>query len=54
MDGKVHIDLNHIVGLMEVISTDKTGDNLHLTMTPRIVLLFMRLLLKRPNASCAK
>lgn len=54
MDGKVHIDTNHTAGLMEVISTDKTGDKFYLTMTPRITLLFIRLCLKRPNASCAK
>lgn len=54
MDGKVHTDITYSAGFLDIISIDKTRENFHLTITPRVTLLFTVLLLKRPSVSCAK
>ena len=54
MDGKVHTDITYTAGFLDIISTDKTRENFHLTITPRVTLLFTVLLLNRPSVSCAK
>ena len=35
-DGNVYTDITHTAGFLDIINTDKTREDFHLTVTPRV------------------
>lgn len=53
-DGKVQADITYPAGLGDFISLNKTRENFHLSMTPRVTLLFVVVHLRKLSTNRTK